>query len=121
MATRKGIEPLSADRQSAVLPLNDRADCGVGYGIRTRVVGVKVRPPNQLADNPTQKLARVSFSEMRFGVAGEIRTHDAQVHSLRRQTAGDGHTEAHSRSDRVMSWSVLWDSNPHQRFGRPQC
>jgi hypothetical protein len=74
VAARKGIEPSSADRQSAVLPLNDRAGDGVGYGIRTRVNGVKVRSPRPLADNPTQELARVSFSEMRLGVAGEIRS-----------------------------------------------
>lgn len=86
---------------------------GVGYGIRTRVSGVKVRSPRPLADNPTQNLGRATLSKMRLGVAGENRTHDAQVHSLRRQAAGDGHTEAHIRSDRVMSWSVLRDSNPH--------
>lgn len=117
------FELASLGLQPSALPLDHPEMGGVGYGIRTRVSGVKVRSPRPLADNPTQNLGRATLSEMRLGVAGENRTHDTKVHSLGRQTAGDGHTQAHSREghDRVMSWSSLRESNPHPLLGRQRC
>lgn len=41
----------------SALPLSHPELGGVGYGIRTRVSGVKVRSPRPLADNPTQDYA----------------------------------------------------------------
>lgn len=61
--------------QASALPLGHPEKGGVGYGIRTRVNGVKVRSPRPLADNPTQELRRTTLSENGWSILWESNPH----------------------------------------------